>query len=166
MDWHTTLTTLAPSILAIITVVFFYLQNRDNNKAKLNEIAFTSWWQKKVETYSYIMRHLTYLQYYYDKHATREIDGEELNKEFIEKLNMEVMEAYREIALVTAAGAYMISEDAAKALAQLDREYDKIVRESHTFLDLFDSQYGAVKQCITRFRSAADEDLKRHLYKG
>jgi hypothetical protein len=38
MDWLTALTTLAPSIVAIATLVFAYLQNRDNNRRQLQQL--------------------------------------------------------------------------------------------------------------------------------
>jgi hypothetical protein len=37
MDWLTALITLAPSIVAIATLIFAYLQNRDNNRRQIQQ---------------------------------------------------------------------------------------------------------------------------------
>ncbi len=46
------LVTLAPSIIAALTILLAYLQNRDNNKSKRSEIAF----EKRVEAFREIYK--------------------------------------------------------------------------------------------------------------
>jgi len=72
MDIATTLTTLAPTIVAILTIIFAYLTNKDNNKAKIAEIAY----QERLKALSNIVEALSVLEYdialvattYQDKH--------------------------------------------------------------------------------------------------
>jgi hypothetical protein len=63
MDWLTAATTLAPSIIAALTLLFAYLQSKDNNRSKRYEIAF----EKRLEAFSEIVKLISIYKFSYDR---------------------------------------------------------------------------------------------------
>lgn len=133
------------SIIAYLTVRQFYSQR---------------WWEKKVEAYSHIIEHLSYLQYYLGEWFDEGIGEKKLGDEDKKRLSEGYRQAREFITKAAAIGIYIVSDDTSSTLEKLLHELEKKDSKGDWVGDI-NRCYASVKECIEKIREYAKIDLKR-----
>lgn len=117
------------------------------------------WWERKADAYSRIMEELSLLQVDADDTLQSQVVG------YTQEREVAALQAARlAISKATAAGAFVISPEAAKVLQDLESRLAQLdgVEEDDTFdpvKDLFDRR-NAIFVAVRQFREAAEADLR------
>jgi hypothetical protein len=117
-------------------------------------------WKLKREAYSKIIEILQRAAYYSQIVGNQEKDGWQVT----EKRKQEIIETFRnhidELGLVTGVGAFIISEEAAKALSELEGEIMNF-RNAEEFSDHKHWAYSKLfSEALQKVRALAKDDLK------
>ena len=128
-------------------------------KLSVRQFRSQRWWEKKVEAYSQIMEHLTLLEFACAAWYDDAISVKTLSDERRKMLSEEHVRAEESVRKVAAAGSYIVSADAASALSELVKAFDKHVPGEH-WLDEVGRQLQATRECIAKVRGLAKSDLK------
>ena len=153
----TIITAIATLLGVALGALPMHLLARSQHKMELERFYSQRWWEKKEEAYSHIIEQLSYLQYYYGEWLDtleRGVDSDRLQGRLAE----DYRQAEEEVGKVTAAGAHIISDEAAVALNELWRALARVYLPDNMYGE-FDERYGLVKQCIARVRECARVDL-------
>ena len=152
------ITAIATLLGVVVGVLPTYLIARTQHKMELDRFYSQRWWEKKEEAYSHIIEQLSYLQYYYGKW----LESLELHGDFDDEYERQLREGYRqakeEIEKAAAAGAHIVSDDAASALEEFLRSLYRV--GGPNLYENLDVEYGLVRHCIARVRECARTDLK------
>lgn len=143
-------------IISIVTAITAYI----TIKRSMKQFFPQRWWEKKVEAYSNIIEHLSYLQYYFGEWFDEGVGERRLGDEDKERLSKGYRQARESVKKAAAIGAYIVSDNTATALAKLLRELEKEDPIGDWVGDV-DRYYGSVKECIAKIRECAEVDLKR-----
>jgi hypothetical protein len=100
------------------------------------------WWERKAEAYSRIVEALHSLVVYYDAKVAEEYDQVTHTEDFKKRLNDESDRAIHELRKATGVGAFIISNEAAEALARI-----------------YESEVVAYKKSLSEIRGLAKKDL-------
>ena len=146
------LTALVPALIVSILTAYITV------KFSMRQFYSQRWWEKKAEVYSHIIEHLSYFQYCFQEWYNESIGTKELGKEDEKKLSEGYRQAKEAITKAAAAGAYIVSDETAGALATLLQELDKHDLGGGWLSDL-ERWYDSVKECITKIRKYAKADL-------
>lgn len=117
------------------------------------------WWEKKAEAYSSVIEQLSYLHLYYGRWFDHLVGNRQLDDEDKAQLEARYRQATESVEKATAAGAYILSDQAATALREMTDRLNQI-DPFDPFEDV-NKHYTAVKECIARMREYARADLKR-----
>ena len=156
----TTIVAAATALLGVVigalsTGFIAWLQH----KMELKRFYSQSWWEKKESAYSHIIERLSHLQYHYGKWLESLELGTDFDDEFSKQLGESYRQAREDIEKAAAAGAYIISDDAAGALEDyLHADYR--LGGSPNWYEELDAKYGLVKECMAKVRECARTDLK------
>ena len=145
-------TALIPSFIVSIITAYVTV------KLSMKQFYSQRWWEKKAETYSYIIEHLSYLQYYFNEWFNEGIGIKKLGVKDTERLSEGYRKARESIAKAAAIGAYIVSDDTATALSKLLSELEQEDPEGNWVGDI-DRCYGSAKECIIKIRGYAKADL-------
>jgi len=118
------------------------------------------WWKLKREAYSKIIETLQRVAYYSQIVGNHERDGWKV----AEKRKQEIIETFRnhidELGLVTGVGAFIISEEAANVLSELEGEVINF-RNAEEFSDHRHWAYSKLfSEALQKIRALAKADLK------
>jgi len=115
-------------------------------------------WEKRVEAYSHILEHLSYLQYCFSRLIDDAVDINKLGGKDKGRLSGGYKKAMESLAKATAIGAFIVSEDTAAALEKLSHELEEKDPEGDYAGD-YERYHGSVKACIRKIRGCGKEDL-------
>lgn len=145
-------TALIPALIVSIITAYVTV------KLSMKQFCSEKWWEKKVEAYSHIIEHLSYLQYYFDEWLSEGVHENELTDKHKEKLLESYYQAMESITKAAAIGAYIVSDDTVIALAKLLCGL-KNKDPGGDWVENIDRCYGSVKECIAKIREYAKVDL-------
>ncbi|MBU4311658.1 MAG: hypothetical protein KJ706_02925 [Candidatus Omnitrophica bacterium] len=117
-------------------------------------------WEKKLEVYSNIMEHLSYLQYYLGEWFDEGVGEKKLDGEDKKRLSEGYRQARESITKAAAIGVFIVSDDTTTALSKLLRELEKKDPMGNWVGDI-DRCYTSVKECIAKIRECAKADLSK-----
>ena len=141
---------LVPAL--VVSIVAAYVTVR----LSMRQFYSQRWWEKKAEAYSTIIEHLSYLHYYLGEWE-RELMG---LKTLSEGTKKELSESYRKsresLIKAAATGSYIISDNAAKSLAELLHVLD--IQDPDWYAEIR-RHYNAVEKCIAVIREEAKASL-------
>jgi hypothetical protein len=147
---------LIPSI--VVSVLTAYVTVRLSIKQFYSE----KWWEKKAEAYSSIIEQLSYLQYFLEQWFSNEIGEKVLREETKARMREEYEQVELALKKAAAAGAYIVSDDTAIALKDVISVFNQPgYRYDRNWLEEMEKDYVAVKECITKIREYAKEDLHK-----
>jgi hypothetical protein len=143
---------LVPAL--VVSIITAYVTVR----LSLRQFYSQRWWERKAETYSSIIEHLSYLYYY-----LAEWEAENLNERKLGPgTKRELSEGYRKsresLTKAAAIGSYIVSDNAANSLKELLRELNKYDPEGNLGADI-ERHYTAVEKCIAKIREEAKFSL-------
>jgi hypothetical protein len=152
-QWLTTVSsTFLPSLLvgictAVITV-----------RLSLRRFHAERWWERKADAYSRIVEALHTAAHYWVAQLNEDESGQEMSKEREKQLSEDYDRAASELAKATGVGAYIISEEVADALQNLQKRRRHDPREC-AWTEIYDEEYTAHKEALTEIRKLAKKDL-------
>lgn len=117
---------------------------------------FKKWWELRVVAYQAVIDALSDMVYGYESKFRAEIEGRELTKETEARLSDLISEAFTRVRKASDSGAFLFSNEANEALAQLMNTWND---DHETYQDRLDSMQSATKQCLSRFVSLSKKDL-------
>jgi hypothetical protein len=145
---------LIPSI--IVAVFAAYLSAR----LTLKEFYRQKWWERKLEAYSKILEHLSFLQY----HTTETINDYQANIPIDDELQDRLTKGYKkskEALIKTAAiGEFIVSERTTQALSKLIIKMDNLYFEED-FGKVLEENDKAQVECIEIVRAEAKKTLSK-----
>jgi len=151
----------------VISLLIAVVSARVTLHYALKRFYFEKWWERKAEAYNRIFEALHHLKNHVD-HELAFIDieppvrleGEKVLKELIEKMKSATGEIRKQADI----GAFVISEEAVRALHTLQTELDEAVtKEIKITRDLpkhYNLRLSAVNKCLESMRHIAEKDLK------
>lgn len=137
----------------IISPITAYLTVR----LSLREFMSRWWWEKKAEAYSHIVEQLAYLELYFRALWDDGIGARVLTEEYKKHLITQYGKTRDGLRQVSAAGAFIISEEASIALSEFINELEKW--DPRDWLGDLDRWAGAQQEAIAKIRSLAKQDL-------
>jgi len=140
----------------VISVVTAYV----TVQLSMKQFYSQKWWEKKAETYSNIIEHLSYLQYYFEEWFAEGVHEKELSSIDKERLSDGYRQARESIIKASAIGAFIVSDKTTAVLETLLRELDKKDQKGNWVGDI-DRCYGSVKECIAKIRKYSEKELKK-----
>jgi hypothetical protein len=148
---------LIPSIIVSVLTAYVTV------KLSIRQFYSEKWWEKKAEAYSNIIEQLSYLQYYLERWYSDEIGERLLREEAKAKIWEEYERVELELKKVAAAGAYIVSDNTAIALKDVISVFNQpgYRYDSKNWVEEMNKDYVTVKECITKIRGYAKEDLHK-----
>jgi hypothetical protein len=139
---------ITPLLVAVVTAVLTV-------QLSFRRFQAERWWDRKADAYSRIIEALHHVV----AHASMTWKEWTENAEFGEDYKKERVQSYRkaisELEVATGVGAYVVSDETAKILAELDS------RPSHDNpYDAIDAELSDYKKALTKIRELAKKDLK------
>ncbi len=142
--------TLLPSL--IVAVVAAYVTVR----LSLKQFHSQRWWERKAQAHSDIIEQLAHLKFTFEEWL-----GAEFGYPLSEEAKTQLREGYRraklDIGKASASGAFIISDGAAEALANLRRELEE--ETTGDPVDHLEIRLNAISRCIGIVRECAKRDL-------
>jgi len=146
------LTALIPALIVSIITAYVTV------KFSMGQFYSQRWWEKKVEAYSRIIEHLSYLRYCFGEWFDEGVGVTSLRDKEREKLSEGYGQARESITKAAAIGAYIVSDETATALAKLLHELEKRDPDGDWLSDI-DRTYHSIEEYITKIREYARVDL-------
>ncbi len=158
-------------ILAVLVpgVIISFFTAYVTVKLSIKQFHSEKWWEEKAKAYSYIIEHLTYIQYYFGEWEARaiKIDSQgtvpvTVSNMDMGRLSKDYWQARKSLSKAAAAGAYIVSDDTAIALLELLEKIDRYyVQDTPSIFGIEDIGKGceSVKECIVKIRGYAKRDL-------
>ena len=138
-------------IVSVITAVI-------TARITLKQFYSERWWERKADTYSHIIEQLSYMAYCHGEWLD-EVEGEKIKtEEYKIRLRNLYLPAKESVRKASFTGAFIISQKAADALEQLNRQLDYEDPNGDWFAD-YEMSYKALKTCINELRVQAQKDL-------
>jgi hypothetical protein len=116
------------------------------------------WWERKAEAYTRIVESLYHLKAYSDAKIPEYLEGVKYAADHMKQLSEEYRSAHRELTKATAIGAYIISDDAAKTLDDLQKRPQLEWNENPPH-EIFEADSAAYGEALSKIRDAAKRDL-------
>jgi len=116
------------------------------------------WWEKKVEAYSAIMEALHHMHRDLTVSYEAEIGMSEVPGELKAELDAKYTAGRNEILRHADLGDFVISEKAAEALVQLEKDFSWS-NPNESYFEHLDGKAFAVSQCMAKVKAAGKEDL-------
>ena len=148
-DWLTNLIT--GSVIAVITAAVTV-------RLSLRRFHAERWWERKVDAYSGVLDALYHMKRYADHLANEEM-GERFSDEYRNDLEKKHSEAFQELERATTIGGYILSDEVAATLAEL-QEHPRDTWDKVPPWEFFESEAVAYGTALTKIRDAAKRDLR------
>lgn len=149
---------LMPLVIAIATS---YLTVR----LSLRQFYSQKWWERKADTYSNILSHLSTLKYYFGQLLEDEIQGG-LDSESPrhERLNSDFAQAREALFKEAGLGGYVVSENVSKAIYRLHSTLADIEERSRDYYEMLADSSNEVSTCIETVvqHSTTDLNVQQH----
>ena len=143
----------------LITAVGLFVAPLLAVRLSLKQFHSQKWWELKAEAYSNIMARLSAVQRALDLWIDMDEGTRGASKEQNDLANKEFSDAKHELGKTSAAGAFLVSDDASKALTKLVNQLDVERGTGDSHQEMTDD-YRAVKECLALVRECAKRDLK------
>ena len=117
------------------------------------------WWERKAEAYSRIVESLHHLMEYCSAMSEESSHAAEFSAEHRKELSDSYKSAYRDLRKATGVGAYIISNEIAVILSNLEARPRLDWREEPPW-EVFDADFAAYKEALEQIRQLAKKDLK------
>ena len=135
---------ISPYVTVRLSIRKFYSQN---------------WWEKKAETYSYVVEQLAKMVFAFQKFESVNTGNSNLADEYLAELTEISIDARKKLEQATAMGAFYLSEQTASLLQTTTRSLDAIA-ESDDYTYVLQESFSTLKKVLARVREMAKEDLK------
>lgn len=117
------------------------------------------WWERKLQAYSTILESLYDMRRYSEEAVEAFESGCELSDDRRTELHVQYRRGRSEIDKASAIGAFVISGEASRYLAQLQRDLGAASHEESWYNHL-DSEGAALQKCIEAIKECAKRDLR------
>jgi len=128
-------------------------------RLSLRQFYTQRWWERKAETYSEIMKHLSTFKFLIDELAFSLLT-EEANSQTRKNIEHGYKEEMAAIIKAAACGSYIVSDTASEALSKLLVEVYQNEWEGDNSAEALQENGEAVKHCIEVVKSEAKKELK------
>ncbi len=118
------------------------------------------WWERKAEAYSKIIEALHHAAYCNAQWSDADLLHEDLPEEKRKQLADDFRMAHREIEKATGIGAYIISNDVAKVLADLAARPQDFDYQKDPWFEIYGANCAAYKSALEKIRALAKKDLE------
>ncbi len=116
------------------------------------------WWDRKADAYARILQALVEIERYHEAYWNDLAHQAELSDERKAELTKIWKTAWREVDNAIRLGAFVISEEAHTALAQLQTAARGV--DPQNFFGIVDAEFAATSQCIKQMREIGRTDLQ------
>jgi hypothetical protein len=142
-------------ISALLTAIGLYFGPMIAVKRALEQFRSTKWWEKQCAAYDILLESLSVAQYVYGNHLEAiTLQSTYTPSDFLkEKLRL----ANHEIEKHTAQGVYLLTEEAAKALKQYQR--DHYIEYDEDLYKGYERAFDAARMCIETLTQEAKQVL-------
>lgn len=124
-----------------------FLANRDHRHRK--------WWEMRVSAYQGAIEALSDIVYYYSRHLTAEINQQEIDKDFQNKMEAFWNSSYPKVRRLADSGAFLFSDRANAALRELMKDDEETSYFEHLDNNLYKS-----RRCLAELVACSKEDLR------
>ena len=148
----TALSTILPSLFVAVCTAYITV------RLSLRQFHAQWWWERKAEAYSRIVEALHHGIEYCSAKTDETMTGQEISEEREKQLREEYGRATCELRKALGIGAYIISDEVAKALARLEAP-PQLDPDEASFFELYDADCAAYKEALAEVRRLAKKDL-------
>lgn len=138
-------------IALIASVVTWFFASR--------RFRFEKMWERKADSYAQVIEALHHAKHFFQE----ELDAYYMNKDLLDdkenQLKAKAEEAENEIIKAADTGAFLIAEDAVRALRKYINSESESHNKAHTSDEYFDYQLDAVSKCLETVIAIARRDL-------
>ena len=127
--------------------------------ARFRRFARERWWERKADTYASISDALSRLSVYYEEELESGLEGTDIPDSRRREIEEHWRTGYDEVRRATAAGAFLISEEAEAALVTFRRDKDKGFHRGD-FVGMVNANFTAARTCLRKISVEARKDLR------
>jgi ABC-type multidrug transport system fused ATPase/permease subunit len=117
------------------------------------------WWERKVDAYTRIIEALHHVNSYKSMGYESWLESREFSPEYEAEIKSSHTKAQSDLRLATEVGAYIISDDVAKILAELASRPSQFKNVENP-LEAIQSDLDAYQKALAKIRELAKRDLK------
>ena len=143
---------LIPSLVVAVVTAFVTV------RLSLRRFHAERWWERKADAYSQIVESLYHLKVYSDTSIRESREGVQYTAEHKKALTEQYSAAHAELSKTTTIGAYIICDEAAKVLEELQNRPELDWNETPPW-DIFEADSTAYGEAIKKIRNIAKMDL-------
>lgn len=147
------LNSLIPALFIAVVTSFLTV------RLSLRRFHAERWWERKAEAYSRIIEALHHIADYCDAQVDERMRATQMTEERSNELLTNYRAAYSDLHKATGIGAYIISDDVAEILLQLESR-PKLQWQDTDIGELFETELKAYKEALTQIRRLAKKDLR------
>jgi len=117
------------------------------------------WWEKKAFAYAELVEALHKMKWPASEHLDAEIESREISHDDSNRMWEEFRLARRNTWRIADTASFLISDDAMKAVQEMERGLGD-ARNAGSWFEHLDVQYAAIDKCLLRIKEIGKSDLK------